>query len=73
MREEMVPADVVEVSMTGYCDNIVGPQPGVLGNQIHYTEPSVHQQVTIPARDMPDVTAVEGVDMRLEDVSHTVG
>ncbi len=66
----MMTADMVEMSMARDRDRV--REPGEPANETHRSQPGVEQEASVATPDVPDIAAVERLDVRLEYVRHAV-
>jgi hypothetical protein len=70
--ELVMAADVVVVPVSGDGDNGLVDQIGELASHAAQSHPGVHDQVTVPPLDVPDVAAHQRDNVRLEYPGHGV-
>ena len=66
----MVITDMVEMGVARDRDRV--REPGEPADETHRSQPGVEQDASVATPHVPDVAAVERLDMRLEYVRHAV-
>lgn len=68
----MVVADMIEMGMTGYCDQRRRTQPRKLSRKAHDPQSGIKQQALFTALYKPDVAAIKDVDVWFKDMSNSI-
>ncbi len=68
----MVGADVVEVGVAGNGNGSFSRNQGYLFSELHHAHPAVDEHVGRAANNMPDIAAIEFLDIRLSNQGDAV-